>query len=148
VKGLQNWQDLMAPDRQEVRAALNSQGVEGDPESPTVREDMVERLLATVRVTDAIVRNRKRTVGGFTRRVAKTYPVQLTTEEMALYGRLTDYLRRGFAAARSKGDRLLGFEMVTFHRLLSSSSAALTAALANRRWSCLASRTSSTLWTH
>jgi len=133
VKSLQGWSDLTAQDRRELEWLLAKRDIQGSLASPTEREDMVDGLLATVRVTDAIVRNRKRTVGGFTRRIAQTNVVDLTPEETEIHGRLDDYLRRGFEAARAHHDRLLSLEMVTFHRLLTSSSAALASALANRR---------------
>jgi hypothetical protein len=59
--------------------------------------------------------------------------VDLTDQEATIHRRLEEYLRYGFDAARSRRDRLLAFEMVTFQRLLTSSSAALASALANRR---------------
>ena len=84
----------------------------------------MERLLEQSRLTHAIVRNRKRTVGGFTSRTVRRLPVELSDEELEVHERLSEYLARGFASAQRHRDRLLGFELVTFQRLLASSSRA------------------------
>jgi len=133
VAALQAWDDATADARRAAALTLKSQGVTFDLDSAVDRERVIERLLEIVRLTQAIVRNRKRTVGGFTRRRAQTSRVDLSPEEIAVNEQLLKYLREGYAVAARSGDRLLGFEMVTFQRLLASSSRALARALANRK---------------
>jgi ERCC4-related helicase len=133
VATLQAWDDSTQEAQNAARLALQSQGLSFASDSPVDRERVIERLLEIVRLTQAIVRNRKRTVGGFTRRRARTSRVDLSPEEVAVNEQLLKYLKEGYAIAARSGDRLLGFEMVTFQRLLASSSRALSRALTNRK---------------
>jgi ERCC4-related helicase len=134
VKGLQGWDELPPADRRRTEQLLANQGMlGGDLSNPVVRDEKVEKLLEILRLPQAIVRNRKRTVGGFTRRIAKTIPVDLSPTEQDLHRLLEAYLRAGFDSARRARDTLLGLELVTYQRLAASSSRALARALLGRR---------------
>ncbi len=130
VRTLQAWDEASEAERRHAMAQLD--GARPDLRSPLDRERATHHLLERLRLTQAIVRNRKRTVGGFTRRRAQTVLVDLTDEELEVHSALTDYVRRGYRAARDRRDSLLGLELVVFQRLLASSSRALSVALRNR----------------
>ncbi len=84
-------------------------------------------------ISKVMIRNRRREIGGFPPRTAHVIPVDLTPEEMALYEAVTDYVGRGYRAAKHAQDVIAGFLMVTFQKILTSSTRALLAALERRR---------------
>ena len=73
----------------------------------------------------ALVRNRKAEVGGFTPREARRVPVELEDDELTLYQDVTGYLREGYNQARAERNLALGFVMVTYQKMLASSSYAV-----------------------
>ncbi len=133
VRALENWPNVSSEERAKATSLLQRHGIAVDMHSPIRREDAIDQLLSQIRLTQSIVRNRKRTVGGFTQRRALRIAVQLTDLERQVHESLERYLWHGFDAARAKGDRLFGFELVTFQRLLASSSRALRRALERRK---------------
>lgn len=133
VRVLQNWPETTPDEQRDAEQTLGSHGIRADLRSATGRESAIEQILRDSRLTQSIVRNRKRTVGGFTRRRAMRLPVTLTREEHQVHDRVEQYLQRGFAAADTKRDRLFGFELVTYQRLMASSARALRAALIRRK---------------
>ena len=82
-----------------------------------------------------MIRNRKRRAmpEATTKRQASLYPVALTTEEKRFYSLVSSYVAEHYALAKASRDNALGFVMVTFQKMLSSSSRALLAALKRRR---------------
>ena len=100
--------------------------------SVVARENAADEILAGIRVTDSIIRNRKRTVGGFTKRRAQTLKLKMSAEEASAYEALNSYLAKGYAAAASTNNRILGFEMVAFQRMFASSGRAAAISLGNR----------------
>jgi ERCC4-related helicase len=78
-------------------------------------------------LSEAMVRNRKAEVGQFMRRIAHRLPVQPTDEELELERDVQAYLRREYARSPA-----FGLVLVTFQKLLASSSRALAQALERR----------------
>jgi superfamily II DNA or RNA helicase len=101
-------------------------------ELPAGRDRVCGWLEARHRLTEALVRNRKAEIGGFTKRKARRIPVEPTPEELALEADVRAYIRRQHERALGTGNTSLGLVMVTFQKLLSSSTRALAAALDNR----------------
>jgi len=96
------------------------------------RERLIRKLAEGDRLTDLMVRNRKRVIGGFTKRVATTISVDMTPAEREVYSAMRRYISQGYSRSVSAGDLTLGFVMVTFQKLLTSSRRALAAALERR----------------
>ena len=71
------------------------------------------------------MRNRKAEVGGFTPREARRVPVELEDDELTLYQDVNSYLRESYNQARAKRNTALGFVMVTYQKMLASSSNAV-----------------------
>src|SRR5258708_5137526 len=89
------------------------------------REHLMDVLISKHPLAAALVRNRKAEVGGFTPREARTVPVTLEEDELTLYQEVTDYLREGYNRARADKNLALGFVMVTYQKILASSSHAV-----------------------
>jgi superfamily II DNA or RNA helicase len=96
------------------------------------KEELVSELQAHHRLSQVMVRNRKRVVGGFMPRVAAIWEVELTDREHEAYWATTDYLRTGYARSRATENNALGFLMATFQKLNASSSHALKHSLLRR----------------
>jgi SNF2 family DNA or RNA helicase len=96
------------------------------------RSALVVELQAQHRLSQVMVRNRKRVVGGFMPRVAAVWEVQLTDRELEAYWATTDYLRTGYARSRATKNNAMGFLMATFQKLNASSSHALKRSLIRR----------------
>ena len=92
-----------------------------DPE----RERLMDVLVSKHPIAGALVRNRKAEVGGFTPRDAKRIAVPLEEDERELYEDVTGYLRDGYNQARAERNLALGFVMVTYQKMLASSSYAV-----------------------
>jgi ATP-dependent helicase HepA len=101
-------------------------------DEPQRRAAVVDRLLATHRLSEVMVRNRKAVVGGFMPRVAVVWPVELTDPEWAAYNAIGEYVRSGYARSQAQRNNALGFLMSTFQKLSSSSFFALRQALVRR----------------
>ncbi len=91
------------------------------------RERLMDVLVGKHPLAGALVRNRKAEVGGFMPRDAKRIPVALEEDELALYQDVTSYLREGYNQARAERNLALGFVMVTYQKMLASSSYAVQA---------------------
>jgi ATP-dependent helicase HepA len=96
------------------------------------RDQLVTELQAQHRLSQIMVRNRKRVVGGFMPRVAAIWEVELTDRELEAYWATTDYLRTGYALSRRDKNNAMGFLMATFQKLNASSSHALKQSLIRR----------------
>ncbi len=84
-------------------------------------------------IAPVVIRRRKVDVGGFTRRFAKTVKLTLSPAERHFYDRVTDYVRQEYNRAMAEGQKLRGFVMITFQKLLDSSAEALLRALRRRK---------------
>lgn len=101
----------------------------GAPVEPgELREWLLERHL----LTRVMLRNRKRVIGGFADREAMTITVQLTPAEEQIYGEIQNYVRMAYDFAQRENNLALQFTMVTFQRLLASSSHALERSIRRR----------------
>jgi hypothetical protein len=89
------------------------------------RERLMDVLVDKHPLAGALVRNRKAEVGGFTPREARRVPVELEDDELTLYQDVTSYLRVGYNQARAERNTALGFVMVTYQKMLASSSYAV-----------------------
>ena len=89
------------------------------------RQGLMERLIDEHPLTGVMARNRKAEVGGFTPREAVTLRVELTEPELELYDDVSEYLRHGYEVAQREKRFAVGFLMVLYQRMLTSSSAAV-----------------------
>ncbi len=97
------------------------------------RERIAEALRNKHRLSEVLIRNRKRNVGGFKPRQAFNWPVEQTDEERAAYAAVERYVREGYQRALETQNNALGFVMVIFQKLMTSSSRALRTSLRKRR---------------
>jgi SNF2 family DNA or RNA helicase len=134
MKVLKGWQTLSREDQ--VAAVGMHQKLLGElgihPRDAFVvlqdeqdRERLMDALVAKHPLAAAVIRNRKAEVGGFTPRQAATVPVELEPDELQLYEDVTAYLREGYSRARADKNLALGFVMVTYQKMLASSSHAI-----------------------
>jgi hypothetical protein len=120
----------------ECLALLRSYGapaelVEAASSNRAARELAAAWLARCHRLSLALVRNRKAEIGGFTRRIAHRIEVTPTDEELALEHDVQSYIRQRYAAAGGK-QGAVGLVLVTFQKMLCSSTRALSAALESR----------------
>src|SRR6266566_242318 len=134
MKDLKGWNALSDSDRASaVRAharLLNELGIRAEATVAMLADDQERERLMDVLIdkhplAGTLVRNRKAEVGGFTPREAKRVPVELEDDELALYHDVTGYLREGYNQARAERNLALGFVMVTYQKMLASSSYAV-----------------------
>jgi superfamily II DNA or RNA helicase len=83
-------------------------------------------------LSEILIRNRKKAVGGFMPRQAHRWEVQLTEEERRALEAVEAFVRDGYARADRTNDQMTGFVMVIFQKLMASSIKALRTSL-NRR---------------
>ena len=138
VEAIGRWPSLEAP--AQIRVAdevgqwlsTDRQACAARLKDPDERAALTEELLARHRLSEVLVRNRKAVVGGFMPRVAAVWEVDLTDPEWEAYHAVTQYAREGFERARIERNNALGFLMVSFQKLVCSSSAALRKSLLSR----------------
>ncbi len=138
VEAIGRWSSLAPPAQVHVADEV-AQWLSDDRQScatrlrdPDDRAVLTEELLSRHRLSEALVRNRKAVVGGFMPRVAAVWEVDLTEPEWEAYHAVTQYAREGFERARVEKNNALGFLMVSFQKLVCSSSAALSKSLLSR----------------
>ena len=120
-----------------LQTVLGTQ-LDGHLDSAAGRLELVEALRQRHRLSEVMIRNRKSQVGGFQPRQAFTWPVEQTAEEKAAYAGVEEYVREGYQKALETQNNALGFVMVTFQKLMASSSRALRRSLIGRRERLLA----------
>jgi ATP-dependent helicase HepA len=84
-------------------------------------------------LTQILIRNRKKVVGGFMPRQAHRWEVALTEEERTALNAVEDYVRNGYQLATTQKNSAIGFVMVIFQKLMASSTRALRMSLDKRR---------------
>jgi len=94
---------------------------------------LAARLRALHRLSEVLIRNRKKVVGGFQPRSASTWEVELSEGERRVHELMDGLLQRGFARAAATRQNAVGFQMVILQKLLASSSRALLVSLLKRR---------------
>ena len=138
LEALEDWDglDAQARDAAVLRAAellgQESEELARAADEDGGRKHLAEEIVGAHRLSQIMVRNRKQTVGGFMPRVAAVWPVELTPAERAAYEAITRYAREGFARSQAERRLALGFVMVMFQKLATSSSAALRRSLLRR----------------
>src|SRR5262249_24370396 len=99
--GVRRWEALGERERSNLSADLAellSEGAEPVRRfGETNRTDFLERLEARHRLSQVMVRNRKRVVGGFMPRVAAIWEVDQSPAERSAYEAVTAYVQTGFA---------------------------------------------------
>jgi superfamily II DNA or RNA helicase len=139
VEALKNWPALDGDEREEAVEILgrlleqNTVDVLAGPLSDdAARRSLGDELASRHRLSQVLIRNRKKNVTGFKPRVAAIWELDLTPEERLAYDALTKYAREGFERSQEKRQLALGFVMVMFQKLATSSSVALRRALLRR----------------
>jgi SNF2 family DNA or RNA helicase/uncharacterized membrane protein YkvA (DUF1232 family) len=138
VEALRNWSSLDEAEREDTLDAASTflersvDELAAELETPAVRAERIEELNGRHRLSQVMIRNRKKVVGGFMPRVAAIWEVDLTPAERAAYDALTAYARDGFARSQDERRMALGFVMVMFQKLATSSSRALRNSLLKR----------------
>jgi len=99
------------------------------------RQEAIKLLKSAHELSKIMIRNRKRVVmqGQFTARKAWLLPVDMTPQERDAYEDVSEYVQTQYARATNIGDRSLGFVMVIFQKLLTSSTRALAQSLKRRK---------------
>lgn len=136
VRGLQLWPDLVADDRQALLAdhagLIAELGLTGEWNDESTRGAAMDRVTTLHPLAGVMVRNRKSELGIVSERHAYRVPVQMDTEAKALYEDVSAYIRDRYSRAVRDKNRAVGFVMVTYQRMLTSSSNALRTSLARR----------------
>ena len=83
-------------------------------------------------LSEILIRNRKKIVGGFMPRHAHRWEVQLSDEERRALAAVEVFVRDGYARADRTNDQAIGFVMVIFQKLMASSIRALRMSLSRR----------------
>jgi SNF2 family DNA or RNA helicase len=95
--------------------------------------ELCSELSARHLLSEILIRNRKKIVGGFMPRQAHRWQVELTEGERRALNAVEAYVREGYARAARTNDAAVGFVMVIFQKLMASSIRALRASLDRRR---------------
>lgn len=136
VHGLQLWPDLSQHDREELLAEhadlVEELSLHGDLENPDARAHAMDRVTTLHPLATVMVRNRKAELGIVSQRIAHRIPVQLDPNSADLYADISAYIRDSYNQAVREKNRAVGFVMVTYQRMLTSSSQALRTSLARR----------------
>ena len=111
----------------DVEAAKRLYGGEGSISA--LCDDLSARHL----LSEILIRNRKKIVGGFMPRHAHRWQVELTQQERTALNAVEAYVREGYARAERTNDSAVGFVMVIFQKLMASSIRALRTSLDRRR---------------
>lgn len=141
MRNVQHWGALPREERQAFvqsnaartlreRTELSPQLTELD--DPGRRAEVQRGLVEAHPLTQVLVRNRKANIGGFTRRIAQRIPVELSEAEQDAYEAVAEYLRNGYQMAVQSENRAVGFLMVTYQKMLASSSNAIRQSLKRR----------------
>jgi superfamily II DNA or RNA helicase len=138
MRALNGWDALTAAEQVDVEARFGSLLRQAGCHSVAELEDdarrarVVDAVIALHPMADVMVRNRKAELGLTGRRRAVTESVPLTDLEWGLYEDVTAYLRDGYNRARATKNPAVGFLMVTYQKMLTSSSHALRTSFRNR----------------
>ena len=92
----------------------------------------MDRLAERHPLAGVLVRNRKSEIGGFSRREAHQVLVTLSAEEDELYYDITEYIRTSYNQAMAAKKLAVGFVMVTYQKMLASSSHAIRSSFRRR----------------
>jgi SNF2 family DNA or RNA helicase len=113
----------------DIGEAEAKQRLTAGPDSLTrVCEDLSARHL----LSEVLIRNRKKVVGGFMPRQAHRWEVHLSDEERRALSAVEVFVHDGYARANRTNDQATGFVMVIFQKLMASSIWALRMSLSRR----------------
>ncbi|SOD73491.1 SNF2 domain-containing protein [Jatrophihabitans sp. GAS493] len=96
-------------------------------------EELCAELSALHLLSEVLIRNRKKLVGGFMPRHAHRSQVDLTKDERRALDAVEEYVHDGYARADRTNDQAVGFVMVIFQKMMASSISALRMSLDKRR---------------
>lgn len=136
MKSLKGWETLSPADQmsvvdkhahllEEIGATGSSEKKIGHLSVRSDREELMDALARRHPLSGALVRNRKAEIGGFSRREASLIPVSMELEELELYRDVTAYIQQGYNRAIAAKNMAVGFLMVTYQKMLASSSNAI-----------------------
>ncbi len=100
--------------------------------SELARDRVIERLAPRHLLSEVLIRNRKRLVGGFKRRLPRVIPVTLGEDERRLYDAAIGYVRAIYARVDESQRTFAGFMLAGYQRRLASSPRAFRRSLENR----------------
>jgi superfamily II DNA or RNA helicase len=134
---MDSWPTLPAEDKESMwglhRGLLGNLGVASQDEltDGDRRDAVMDRIIEAHPTADVMVRNRKVELGIGSERKAHTVPVPQTDIEREVYELATEYIRDSAAGSVGRSNAV-GFLMVTYQRMLTSSSHALRTSLRRR----------------
>jgi SNF2 family DNA or RNA helicase len=96
-------------------------------------EQLCSDLSARHLLSEVLIRNRKKVVGGFMPRQAHRWEVELSAAERTALEAVESYVRDGYSKAVRTNDNAAGFVMVVFQKLMASSIRALRTSLDRRQ---------------
>lgn len=138
MRGLQTWPTLSSEEQDRIvtthGSLLSDLGVSsalalGDS---SVRETTKDGLVERHPLANAIVRNRKAELGMSGQRSATVVTVRLTDQEWEIYQDVTEYLRTSYTNASGLKNNAVGFLLVIYQKMLTSSSHALRVSFRRR----------------
>ena len=130
AKDLHEWDVLVARRQKSLIQFFSDYDL--DLRSQDARDHALEILDRQHPFARTMIRNRKADIGGFTQRCPELILVDMTVSEEELYEDVSRYLRKQYNLAQAKNQRAIGFLMVTYLKMLASSSTAVRAALQRR----------------
>lgn len=122
VDRVASWLDLTETEA-EKRLSAGDESIKG----------LCGELSARHLLSEVLIRNRKKIVGGFMPRHAHRWEVELSAHERTALNAVEAYVREGYARAERTNDSAYGFVMVIFQKLMASSIRALRTSLDRRR---------------
>ncbi|MGY1784683.1 SNF2-related protein [Geodermatophilus sp. SYSU D00698] len=131
MKQLEKWETLDAAERASLfhreKRRLGRAGSHSltDLDDEHKLSEVIDRVVGQHPLANVMVRNRKTELGLAGRRKARTELVELTALEQELYADVTEYIREGYNRARNNKNSAVGFLMVAYQKMLTSSSHAL-----------------------
>ena len=135
AKCLQEWEKVNASDRGETQSFVKIHLPSGeglDLDRREHRERALEDLSREFPLSRTLVRNRKSEVGGFTKRLPQVVRVEMLPEEIGIYQDVNNYIRDEYDLAQREDRKAVGFVMVSYQKMLASSSNAIRGALLKR----------------
>ncbi len=138
AKDLEQWDLLTSKQRDSLSHSFRRRDV--DLKTKSGRAAALAILERRHPFALTMIRNRKADIGGFTQRRPVTVSVQLEPDEIQLYKDVSRYLREQYNHAQETQQKAVGFLMVTYQKMLASSSHAVRTAL-QRRMAKLTGRT-------
>ena len=135
TNNLQEWEILDAKEQRRTGEFLQRiRSGESDLDL-CIREDRelaMEILYRRHPLAQTLIRNRKAEVGGFTKRHPLRVLVEFHPQEAELYRDVSSYIRDEYDLAQREDRKALGFVMVSYQKMLASSSNAIRGAFLRR----------------